>query len=111
MIVDLHDRGMRQPLPIACLTSAAYAEAVFAGNDPQAAGREAWESDRFDQEDKDAEHRLVLGGVRPFSELLVESPASGEGGAGWEATETSRFGRYARRLWSHVLEHEELTDR
>ena len=40
-VVDLYDRGMREPLPLACLSSAAYAH----GRKPEAAGRKAWESE------------------------------------------------------------------
>ena len=53
MLVDLYDRGMREPLPMACRTSAAY---VAGGN-----ARAEWESDRFPKEDRDAEHELVYG--------------------------------------------------
>jgi exodeoxyribonuclease V gamma subunit len=106
-LVDLYDRGMREPLPLACLSSAAYAH----GRKPETAGRKAWETEYdFDKEDKDLEHQLVLGGVRSFAELLEESPRPDEAGDGWDATETTRFGRYARRLWTPVLEHEEVSD-
>ena len=35
---------MREPLPLACMTSAAYAAAALAGADADKAGRKAWES-------------------------------------------------------------------
>jgi len=38
------------------------------------------------------------------------SPRHDESGAGWDGTEATRFGRYARRLWDGLLDHEELTD-
>src|SRR4029079_1974188 len=73
VLVDLFERGMREPPPLACLTSAAYATAARAGGDPAAAARAEWESaSRFDREDAEPDHQLVLGGVRPFAELLTE---------------------------------------
>ena len=107
-LVDLYDRGMREPLPLACLSSAAYAK----GRKPETAGRKAWESEHnFDKEDKDLEHQLAFGGVRTFAGLLQESPRPDEAGDGWDASETTRFGRYARRLWTPLLAHEEVIDR
>ena len=110
--VDLYDRGMREPLPLYCMSSAAYAEAAAAGRDPAAAGRKAWTSEwNYDKEDKEPEHQLVLGGVRSFDDLLDEPPGSGEEGEGWEVTETSRLGRLARRMWDGLLGHEEIETR
>ena len=71
-LLELYDRGMREPLPLYCATSAAYAEAARSGGDPVAAGRSAWESSwNFDREDKEPEHLLVLGGVQSFEQLLA----------------------------------------
>jgi exodeoxyribonuclease V gamma subunit len=109
-LVDLFDRGMREPLPLYCETSAAYAQAAAAGHDPVAAARRAWRSEwNFDKEDKDLEHQLVLGAVRRFEELLEEAPRSDEQGAGWDSSETTRFGRLARRMWDGLLGHEEVS--
>jgi exodeoxyribonuclease V gamma subunit len=109
-LVDLFDRDMREPLPLYCETSAAYAQAAAAGQDPVAAARRAWKSEwNFHKEDKDLEHQLVLGGVRRFEELLEELPRADEQGAGWDSSETTRFGRLARRMWDGLLAHEEVT--
>ncbi|MFN2468975.1 MAG: exodeoxyribonuclease V subunit gamma, partial [Gaiellaceae bacterium] len=107
-LVDLHDRGMCEPLPLGCLSSAAYAH----GTNPERAGGKAWETGPrdFDKEDKDLEHQLVFGGVRSFAQLLAEPPRPDEAGEGWDPAETTRFGRYARRLWTPVLAHEEVSD-
>ena len=111
-LVDLRDRGMREPLPLACMASAAYAHNAHLDKNAETAGRKAWETGPrdFDKEDKDLEHQLVFGGVKTFTELLGEPPRPNEAGDGWDPTETTRFGRFARRLWAPVLAHEELSD-
>jgi exodeoxyribonuclease V gamma subunit len=110
-LLDLFDRGMREPPPIACLASAAYAEAAADGRNAEAAGREAWESGwNFDKEDKEPDHVLVLGGVASFAELLEDPPRPDEQGEGWDATDRTRFGRHARRLWAGLLACEEVAD-
>lgn len=109
-LVDLYDRGMREPLPLYCLTSAAYAEAACAGNDPVTAGRKQWASEwNYDHEDKELEHQFVLGGVKSFDALLAEPPKTDEHGPGWDADETTRLGRYARRLWAGLIASEQVS--
>jgi exodeoxyribonuclease V gamma subunit len=93
-LVDLFDRGMREPAPLYCLTSAAYA----AGEDP----RKVWESGKFPGEEAEPEHRLVLGD-RTFDDVLAEGARTDEP---WDMDETRRFGRWARRLWDPLLGHE-----
>jgi exodeoxyribonuclease V gamma subunit len=111
VLVDLFDRGMREPLPLWCSTSAAYAAAVAAGKDGQSAAGKEWTSGwRYPKEDQDTEHVLVLGGTRTVDELFAELPRDDESGHGWAVEEPSRAGRYARRLWDDPLEAEELTD-
>jgi exodeoxyribonuclease V gamma subunit len=93
---------MREPLPLYCATSAAYAAARPAGSISRARGE--WETAKgFDREDRDPAHRLVLGGVVPFDDLLASPPRDDEEGPGWPADEPSRFGRYARQLWDGLL--------
>ena len=111
-LIDLYDRGMREPLPLYCATSTAYAEATQAGEDGLAAAREAWAS-RYpngdgwlDGEGAAPEHQLVLGGVRGLDELLAEAPRPDERGAGWASAERTRFGRYARYLCDGLLRWE-----
>jgi exodeoxyribonuclease V gamma subunit len=111
LLFDLFDRGMREPPPLACLSSAAYAAAARAGRDPVVAGREAWESAyTFDREDREPEHQLVLGGVRTFAELLSERARADEQGQWWDPDEPRRFGRWARRLWDGLLQSEEVVE-
>jgi exodeoxyribonuclease V gamma subunit len=110
LLIDLYDGGMREPLPVFCMSSAAYAEAAAAGRDPIAAARDAWTSAwNYPKEDAELEHQLVLDGKRKFDDLLAEPPHAGEQGDGWEMSETTRFGRLARRLWDGPLRWEEIS--
>ncbi len=109
VLLELYDRGMREPLPLACETSAAYAQAVIAGSDGAGAAEKAWTSSYdYDKEDRQPEHLLVYGGQIALGELLGDPPREDER---WEPTETTRFGRYARRLWAGLLANEALSDR
>ena len=102
VLLDLHRRGLREPLPLACAASAAYARG---GEDP---ARKAWESDwNFPKEDVELEHQLAFGGVLGFDELLAFAPRAGED---FEPEEPTRFGRLSRRLWSGLLSVEELAE-
>jgi exodeoxyribonuclease V gamma subunit len=108
VLLDLYDRGMREPLPLACETSAAYAQAVAAGEDGESAARGAWETVfRYAKEDRQPEHLLVNGDPLPLSRLLAEPPRDDER---WEETEATRFGRYAMRLWRGLLGVEEIRE-
>jgi exodeoxyribonuclease V gamma subunit len=111
-LIDVYDRGMREALPIACMSSAAYAQAARRGANPVAAARKAWESTwNFDREDREPDHLLVLGGARTLEKLLGERPRTDEQGDGWHVAEETRFGRYARRVWDDLLACEEVVDR
>ncbi len=113
-VADLYERGMREPLPIYCKTSAAFANS-FGKGQPLSEARREWvsrgRSGGIEGEDRDLAHQLVLGGVMPFESLLLQRPRPGEDGPGWHPDADSRFGRYALRLWEGLLEHEELSDR
>ena len=101
-LVDLFDRGMLAPPPLACKTSAAYAEGGVG------AARDAWESSHvIDLEDAEPEHQLVLGGIVPLSELTLAPARADETGPYWDASETRRFGRWAHRLWDPLLQVEQ----
>lgn len=110
VLVDLYDRGMVEPLPLYCATSAAWAQGAVDGPDAAAtAARKAWAKGRF-REDADPDHVLALGGVLPFDALLAQPPGEDERGPGWAEDEPHRFGRYARRLWDGLLACESLED-
>ncbi len=108
-VVELFKAGMREPLPLYCKTSAAYATAREAGaDDADDVAKKAWETTQRDRtnEDKDAEHVFVLGELS-FKELVALSGRSDEEGlARCTPPESSRFGLYARLLWGGLLEHE-----
>jgi exodeoxyribonuclease V gamma subunit len=111
ILVDLRDRALREPLPLACLSSAAYARATMVGKDPERAAREQWTSGfNFDGEDAQPAHVLIFGASAPFADLLAPRPLADEAGDGWETGETTRFGRCALRLWNGLLAHEQIGD-
>ncbi|HEX8085429.1 MAG TPA: exodeoxyribonuclease V subunit gamma [Solirubrobacteraceae bacterium] len=111
-LLDLFDRGMREPLPLFCKTSAVYAETARTGRDALRAARSAWESAPYNpRENAEPEHQLVFGGQRSFDEVRAEPPRDDERGHGWDVSEPSRFGRLALRLWAHLLDVEEVEDR
>jgi exodeoxyribonuclease V gamma subunit len=70
------------------------------------AARGEWTSQwNYSKEDAELEHQLVLGATVGFDELLAEPPRPDEG---WELAETTRLGRYARRMWDPLLAAEEV---
>jgi exodeoxyribonuclease V gamma subunit len=114
VLVDLYDRGMREPLPLYCQTSAAWATAAATAEDPVAAAAGKWKTAyeaKVDGEDRDRYHEVVVGRDAPFESLLHEASGADESGAGWEGGEPSRLGRLARRLWDPVLGHERVATR
>jgi exodeoxyribonuclease V gamma subunit len=132
VLVDLYDRGLREPLPLSCLTSEAYAAAARAGQDAVAEATRKWESEwNYDGEDAELEHQMAFGGVLTFDEILELAPRADEDGDGWEGAnrpggdslkgiargaipsgaDESRFGRYARRLWDGLLGCEQVMSR
>jgi exodeoxyribonuclease V gamma subunit len=112
VLVDLYRRGMREPLPIYCATSAAWAAAASPGSTqvPDDAARARWASnwEEFPGEDSDPEHVAVLGPEFPFEHLVELLPRPDEEGQGWAMDEPSRLGRLAMRLWGPLLSHEHL---
>jgi exodeoxyribonuclease V gamma subunit len=112
VLVALYDRGMREPLPLFCTTSEAYAAAAREGRDPAEAACGRWESGwNFDREDREPEHQMAFGGVLAFADVLALAPLSDESGEGWATSEDSRLGRLARRAWDGLLEREVVSAR
>jgi exodeoxyribonuclease V gamma subunit len=112
VLIDLYDRGMREPLPLACEASAAYAQAAAVAKDAEKAALGGWETTwGHPKEDRQPEHLLVYGDAISLRALLDEAPRADEWGDGWDQAQPTRFGRYARRLWDGLLSREELSDR
>jgi exodeoxyribonuclease V gamma subunit len=112
ILVDLYDRGLREPLPLFSKTSAAYALAARRGQDAVAAGAKEWETEwNREHEDRELEHQLIFGGVLTFAEVLAIAPRTREAADAWAPDEDSRFGRYARRLWDGLLAQEQVSAR
>jgi exodeoxyribonuclease V gamma subunit len=114
VVVDLFKLGMREPLPLYCKTSAAYAAAREAGaDDADDVAKKEWETTQRARtnEDSDAEHVFALGELS-FKELVEQSgPTDEDGLARCTPPEASRFGLYARLLWGGLLEHETVHSR
>ena len=92
-LAALFDDGMCEPLPLACKTSAAYAEALRDGRDAVKAAKQEWESGwNFPREDQELEHTRVFGGVLSLDELMARPD----------------FERSARRLWDDALGWEQV---
>jgi exodeoxyribonuclease V gamma subunit len=117
LLVALLDLGMREPLPLYCKTSAAYAEAARGGRDPVDPATKQWESGHtgrygwISRENEEPEHLIALGGAVAFEQLLEVAPGPDETGDGWAADERSRLGRLSRRLWDGLLDREQVSSR
>ncbi len=109
-LAQLHRAGLREPLPLAPRTSAAYAELRHRGSPPRAAQAKAtgeWHKQLGDGREfgdvDEAEHLRVWGRV-PLTTLLVAPAASGQP----YDDEPHRFGQLARQVFAPLLEHEEM---
>lgn len=100
-LVDLRDRGLLEPLPIATKSSAEYAARRESGasvEEATDAGAKEWSSAFGDGKDRHLVH--VYGEGATFAQFT--SAASDSTEATW-AEDPTRFGVLARRLWAPLL--------
>lgn len=103
-LLDLYDRGMREPLPLVPKTSAVYATAragVMTADNAYRKAEQEWKGNRYPGERNDDAHELVWGEAAEFAVLLDQPPDSDERWFGGE--ELTRFGALSRRLWAPLL--------
>ncbi|KAA0020078.1 exodeoxyribonuclease V subunit gamma [Antrihabitans cavernicola] len=103
-LVDLRDRGLREPLPVAPASSSIYADRRVRGASPAdalATADKEWSS-KFG-EANDRHLAFAHGPDLALAQLGSDSPIGDE--ATW-ADESTRFGAFARRLWDGLLSNE-----
>ncbi len=101
LLVRIRDAGLREPLPLALETSAAYAKRrrAVAIPDALAGACTRWEADKFAPERDEPEHVLVYGANAPFTALTAAAAAPDE----QYPDEPTRFGSLARLVWEPLL--------
>jgi exodeoxyribonuclease V gamma subunit len=105
-LVDIYDRGLRQPLPLPVKTAHAWADAIRAHRAPEQAALRQWETSDGSPvpgEQEDPAHVRVFGRNAPFR-VLTEPPRSDEQ---WSDQRT-RLGQYSLRMWQPVFDHEQV---
>lgn len=103
-LVDLRDRGLREPLPLFPSASAVYVERGTAGAPAQQAleaARSEFEGDYGDGKDRSIRYAL---GENAFDDALGPP----QGGEAEFSRAGTRFGALAARLWVPILAHEEV---
>lgn len=104
-LVDLRDRGLREPLPLFPTASAVYVERGAAGapaHQALDAARAEFEGTFGDGQDRSIRYAL---GENAFEDALA--PPVGDEAAFSRAN--TRFGALAARLWVPIVTHEEMT--
>ena len=102
-LVEVRDRGLREPLPLFAKTSPAYAARFRKDGQGEVDAGRAWRtSDRFPGEDADPAHVLVHGAGTELDRLMG-LPDDDER---WFDHEPTRLGQYALHVWTPLLEHE-----
>ena len=108
-LLDLRERGLREPVPLPPKTAYAWAAKYVEGRaderDAFFSARKEWETNdsyetAFAKEQNDPEHEFVHGGPVPLTAILG-TPLPEEQ---WEPGVTSRLGQLALRVWRPVLQ-------
>jgi exodeoxyribonuclease V gamma subunit len=106
-LIDLHDRGTCEPLPLPVKSSWAYAGVRLGGGTPEQAldsARKEWSREQGGERE-DRSHRHVWGERPAFEVLTADGPGDGEQWPG----ETTRFGALSCRLWAPVRDAEQTS--
>jgi len=114
-LLDTYRRGMREPIPLPVKTAAAWAQTPGSDWERSDAAYRQWHSGMFDGEQADAYHELVWGPrlpLRPDTALPVEHQRGllaelARDDERW-STQATRFGQYAVRVWSPLIQHEQV---
>lgn len=104
-LVDLRDRALTEPIPVATKASAEYANRRHSGRSLTEALEAAATTfrDRFG-DCNDEHYSFVFGPGVQFDRLTSDPPLAEE--RGWYEEETTRFGAVACRMWFPLLDHE-----
>ena len=111
-LIELRDRGLAAPLPLAPRASSTYAACRLSGASPQEAWSDAalaWTSEghgawRRAGENNDAAIRFVYGPDAPLDVLWAQPTQQG---VPW-SEEPNRFAQFARLVWQPLLDHEQI---
>ncbi|MBY6366453.1 exodeoxyribonuclease V subunit gamma [Rhodococcoides corynebacterioides] len=104
-LVDLRDRGLREPLPLTTRAGGLYADRVTRGVREDAALAAAEREFGGFGDGSDAAVRLVHGPAVTFADITADTPRDDE--RVW-SDDSTRFGVLARRLWAPLLAVETL---
>ncbi len=105
-LVDVFDRGQREPLPLPLKTGFAWADSLRSHSSPDWPARRAWETQSGSSipGEQDDPHHVRVFGRRPPMSVLLEPPLEDEA---WNDQKT-RLGQYAVRVWQPLFAHEQV---
>jgi exodeoxyribonuclease V gamma subunit len=105
-LVDLHARGLREPLPLPLAAAEQYAVKRHRG--VQESQALIFAKATYDRDFADDDHDRVWGKDAPFEVITAQPPAAEDLPAGAEE-EGTRFGALACQLWLPLLAAETVT--